>query len=38
MFIIRVGIKREKAFIIGFYNNTFKMGIIITLRNILRYA
>jgi hypothetical protein len=38
MFIIRVGIKGEKAPIIGFYNNTFGMGAITTLRNILRYA
>jgi hypothetical protein len=38
MFIIKVGIKGEKALIIGFYNNTFKMGIITILRNILRHA
>jgi hypothetical protein len=38
MFIIRVGIKGEKAFIISSYNNTFGMGAIIMLRNILRYA
>jgi hypothetical protein len=38
MFIIRVGIKGEKVPIISFYNNTFGMGIIIMLRNILRYA
>jgi hypothetical protein len=38
MFTIRVGIKGEKAPIISFYNNTFGIGAIITLRNILRYA
>jgi hypothetical protein len=38
MFIIRVGIKGEKAPIIGSYNNTFEMGTIIILRNILRYT
>jgi hypothetical protein len=38
MFIIKVGIKGEKVLIISFYNNTFKMGIIIILRNILRYT
>jgi hypothetical protein len=37
MFIIKVGIKREKALIISSYNNTFKIGTIIILRNILRY-
>ena len=37
MFIIRVGIKGEKAPIIGFYNNTFGMGAITILKNILRY-
>jgi hypothetical protein len=38
MFIIKAGIKGEKAPIIGFYNNTFKIGIIIILRNILRHT
>jgi hypothetical protein len=38
MFIIRAGIKGEKALIIGFYNNTFGMGTITMLRNILRYT
>jgi hypothetical protein len=38
MFIIKAGIKGEKALIIGFYNNTFRIGIIITLRNILKHA
>jgi len=38
MFIIRAGIKGEKVLIIGSYNNTFGMGTIIILRNILRYA
>jgi hypothetical protein len=38
MFIIKVGIKGEKAPIISFYKNTFKKGVIIILRNILRYA
>jgi hypothetical protein len=38
MFIIRVGIKREKALIISSYNNTFGMGAITILRNMLRYA
>jgi hypothetical protein len=38
MFIIKMGIKGEKALIISFYNNTFKIGTIIILRNILRYT
>jgi hypothetical protein len=38
MFIIKAGIKREKALIISSYNNTFKIGIITILRNILKYA
>jgi hypothetical protein len=38
MFIIKAGIKREKALIISFYNNTFEMGAITILRNILRYT
>jgi hypothetical protein len=38
MFIIKVGIKREKALIISSYNNTFGINTIIILRNILRYA
>jgi hypothetical protein len=38
MFIIKAGIKGEKAPIISSYNNTFRIDIIITLRNILRHA
>jgi hypothetical protein len=38
MFIIRMGIKGEKVFIISSYNNTFKMGIITILRNILKHV
>jgi hypothetical protein len=38
MFIIKVGIKGEKALIISFYNNTFGISIITILRNILRYT
>jgi len=38
MLIIKVGIKGKKVLIISFYNNTFGMGIIIILRNILRHA
>jgi hypothetical protein len=38
MFIIKIGIKGEKALIIGFYNNTFKKGVIIMLKSILRYT
>jgi hypothetical protein len=38
MFITKAGIKGEKALIISSYNNTFGMGIITILRNILRYA
>jgi hypothetical protein len=38
MFTIRAGIKREKAPIIGSYNNTFGMGAITMLRNILKHA
>jgi hypothetical protein len=38
MFIIKAGIKGEKALIISFYNNTFGIGIITILRNILKYA
>ena len=38
MFIIKVSIKGEKVLIINFYNNTFKIGTITILRNILRYA
>jgi hypothetical protein len=37
MFIIKADIKKEKALIISSYNNTFKISIIITLRNILRH-
>jgi hypothetical protein len=37
MFIIKAGIKGEKAPIIGSYNNTFGMGTIIMLRNMLRH-
>ena len=35
MFIIKANIKKEKVFIINFYNNTFKINIVIILRNIL---
>jgi hypothetical protein len=38
MFIIRAGIKGEKAPIISSYNNTFGISAITTLRNILKYA
>jgi hypothetical protein len=38
MFIIKVGIKGEKVFIISFYNNTFGISIIIILRNVLKYT
>jgi hypothetical protein len=38
MFIIKAGIKGEKALIIGSYNNTFRIGTITILRNILRYT
>jgi hypothetical protein len=38
MFIIKAGIKGEKAPIISSYNNTFGMGVITMLRNILRYT
>jgi hypothetical protein len=38
MFTIKVGIKGEKAPIISSYNNTFRIGAIIMLRNILRYT
>ena len=38
MFIIRAGIKGEKAPIISSYNNTFRIGVIIMLRNILKHA
>jgi hypothetical protein len=38
MFIIKMGIKGEKVLIISFYNNTFGIGTITTLRNILRYT
>jgi hypothetical protein len=38
MFIIKISIKGEKALIINFYNNTFKKGIIIILRSILRHT
>jgi hypothetical protein len=38
MFIIKAGIKGEKVPIIGSYNNTFRMGTITILRNILRYT
>jgi hypothetical protein len=37
MFIIKVGIKGEKALIISSYNNTFKIDTITILKNILRY-
>jgi hypothetical protein len=38
MFIIKVVIKKEKALIINFYNNTFQMAIIIILKYILKYT
>jgi hypothetical protein len=38
MFIIKVGIKGEKALIISSYNNIFRMGAITMLRNILRHT
>jgi hypothetical protein len=38
MFTIKVGIKGEKALIISFYNNTFKISTITILRNILRHT
>jgi hypothetical protein len=38
MFTIKAGIKREKAPIISSYNNAFKMSIITTLKNILKYT
>jgi hypothetical protein len=38
MFTIKAGIKGEKAPIISSYNNTFKIGAIIILRNLLRYT
>jgi hypothetical protein len=38
MFTIKVGIKGEKALIISSYNNTFEIGIITILRNILRHT
>jgi hypothetical protein len=38
MFIIKVSIKGEKALIISFYNNTFRISAITILRNILRYV
>jgi hypothetical protein len=38
MFTIKAGIKGEKVLIISFYNNTFEMGAITILRNILRYT
>ena len=36
MFIIKVGIKKERAFITKSYNNIFKIAAIIILRTILR--
>jgi hypothetical protein len=38
MFIIKVSIKGEKVLIISFYNNTFKISTITTLRNILKHT
>jgi hypothetical protein len=38
MFIIKAGIKGEKVLIISSYNNTFRMGAIIMLRNILKHT
>ena len=37
MFIIKINIKEEKAFIIDSYNNTFEITVIKTLRIILSY-
>jgi hypothetical protein len=37
MFIIKTDIKEEKTLIIGFYNNTFKITILKTLKIILNY-
>jgi hypothetical protein len=38
MFIIKAGIKGEKALIINSYNNTFKIGAITILKNILKHT
>jgi hypothetical protein len=38
MSIIKVNIKKEKAFIIRSYNNTFRITIIIILKYILKYT
>jgi hypothetical protein len=38
MFIIKVDIKEGKALIIGSYSDTSGIGVIITLRTILRHA
>jgi len=35
MFIIKANIKEKKVFIIGSYNNTFKMTVLKTLKIIL---
>jgi hypothetical protein len=38
MFIIKAGIKGEKAPIISSYNNTFRIDTTTMLKNILRYT
>ena len=38
MFIAKVDIREEKALIIGSYNNTSRIAIIIILKYILKYA
>jgi hypothetical protein len=38
MFIIKTDIKKGKALIIGFHDDTFKMAIIKILKNILNYT
>jgi hypothetical protein len=38
MFIIKINIKKEKALIIGSYSNTSEIGVITTLRTILRHT
>jgi hypothetical protein len=38
MFIIKISTKGKKVLIINSYNNTFQIGIITILRNILKYT
>jgi len=38
MFIIKADIKEEKAFIIGFYNDTSRITVLKTLKIILNYV